>query len=650
MPQSSAATPGPPPAAPSLRERLTTLLPPSAADPATAATELLRAVIVRSNFIPGVRHRLGWRGVASCPSDPSCNTARVAGRGGVYGLALAEGPRPGSRDRAEARIFYFPHPDEDMAEGFSVQAGIHVQGPGYMDRVRDFAAHPDFAALFPVGAVEVACDPDAPFVVLGLTAPERHVILALDGVVVETPQGPVRLVPPGEADQDLHSLDAAMPLLRTLAASTAYCLDAAPDALVERRRSLPHFVYDAQGFHGTRPWKEGRERHLALGFSAPDEALVPAGGPWPEGPALSWRAPAPVPEAYAEEPWWSPHVPGASHSLDKAAMGIADPPRLVVLTGFLGAGKTSFLSRFIEQQAARNAFTAVIQNEIGAKGLDGRLVGQRYAVTELDEGCVCCSLAGSLRPALAEVLGAFQPDFVVLETTGLANPANLLDEIAEIGDQAAFGSVTTVVDAPLAAETLERHEVARSQIRLADVILLNKADLVPEAELEHIEARLRAMNPMAPVHRCEHGDVPASLLYGVNMRPARRPRLPLMGEAAHAATHEDDGIASLLLDQESPLDREAFLAWIDALPRGVLRAKGVLDLAGVGEAQVVQLVPGRLDLAPAGDADAGDRFLVLIGSGLDAVAPPARLRPRPAHAHHHHHHHHGPRDGRHAET
>ena len=150
-------------------------------------------------------------------------------------------------------------------------------------------------------------------------------------------------------------------------------------------------------------------------------------------------------------------------------MGITERPRLIVLTGFLGSGKTTFLTRFIEEQAAKNGFVAVVQNEIGKKGLDGKLLGQSYAVTEVDEGCVCCTLAGSLRSALSGILGEFQPDFVVLETTGLANPANLLAEIVDLDDMLDFASVTTLLDAACAPRALTEFEVARNQVQLADV-------------------------------------------------------------------------------------------------------------------------------------------------------------------------------------
>lgn len=117
------------------------------------------------------------------------------------------------------------------------------------------------------------------------------------------------------------------------------------------------------------------------------------------------------------------------------------------MTGFLGSGKTSFLNHFVEYQAERNAFVAIVQNEIDAKNLDTHLLGQHYAVTAMDEGCICCTLAGNLNMALVESVSGFQPDFVVVETTGLANPANFLSEISELEDHLDFCSITTTVDA-----------------------------------------------------------------------------------------------------------------------------------------------------------------------------------------------------------
>ena len=237
---------------------------------------------------------------------------------------------------------------------------------------------------------------------------------------------------------------------------------------------------------------------------------------------------------------------------------------------------------------------AVIQNEIGQKGLDGKLMGQHYAVTEVDEGCVCCTLAGSLRAALSGILSEFQPDFVVLETTGLANPANLLSEIADLDDLLEFASVTTVVDAAGAVRALDNHEVARSQVRLADVLLINKADLVSESSLDGLETRLRALNTAGTIHRVVQGDIPAAALYGVNFRntPSRpAPSLPLMGAqpTPHGRQHPK------LPHFHGRTQWIALLsarAW-PALPGKVLRAKGIVRFLDTDIPEVFQFVPGH---------------------------------------------------------
>ena len=101
-------------------------------------------------------------------------------------------------------------------------------------------------------------------------------------------------------------------------------------------------------------------------------------------------------------------------TLDKKILGIDQRPPLILLTGFLGSGKTSFLQHFIEYQTQRSRFVAVIQNEVGEVGLDGKLLD--YQVTEIDEGCVCCSLVGNLKRAVQGILSQFQPDTIILET------------------------------------------------------------------------------------------------------------------------------------------------------------------------------------------------------------------------------------------
>lgn len=593
---------------------LNTLLPPALlANPATAAAELPRALMTRVNFIPGVRHRLGWRGVRDCAKGRGGLTVRITGMPGVYGLHPLNTGQVDGTGLATFALFYFPAPDEDLVERFSVQAGIIAQAEDYLDRVREFTLHDDLRALFGVAVLEAYFRPETG-VSLALTAPQRDIVLALDGVVVQTSSGQVQAVEPGGEDQNLPAWDAAVPLFDALAASASYCLGLSPRSLMKSSRPGMRRAYG--GGNGLRSEAAPGVRDIRFGLGW--DMAVPANADM-KTTELCWAAPAPMPDEFGDAPWRSPDVPGAANSLDKRTMGITERPRLIVLTGFLGSGKTTFLARFIEEQAARNGFVAVVQNEIGQKGLDGKLLGQSYAVTEVDEGCVCCTLAGSLRSALSGILGEFQPDFVVLETTGLANPANLLAEVVDLADMLDFASVTTLLDAACAPRALAEFEVARNQVQLADVMILNKTDLVDEAALSCLETRLRELNPTAELHRTTHGDVPSSVLYGVNFRkPLRRPA-PLLAPMGHHATHGDAGIQNAIIEWEGSIERQAFQKSVASLPREVLRAKGIVRFSDSDIPEVFQYVPGHHALTPAGDVP-DTSFLVIIGQDASRVA------------------------------
>ena len=615
------------------------LLPPVAlADPGRAAALLPLSALLRINFVPGLRQRLNWRGMRECPHFPDSLTARVAGRAGIYGLTCLDSTTEEGIGRAEFSLAYFPAPEDESLDGFAVEACLAVLADGYIDRVRDFPAHPDLCGLFRIATLEFRLDLDGG-VALRVEAPDRAVIVACDGLTIDTSEGRRQAVEPGGCDKDLAAFDFAMPFVEALAASIGHALGATPCRLL--RHTLPgqRWFYDAAGAIAAEPAEDIREIRLVLGWGdAPPLAEAPAGAE----SELAWTAPEAPPAEYAGTAWWRADEVGARHSLDKTALGIQDLPKLIVLTGFLGSGKTSFLSRFIEYQAARNSFVAVVQNEIGEKGLDGNLLGQHYAVAEVDEGCVCCTLAGSLKMALSGILRDYQPDFVVLETTGLANPANLLAEIAELEEHLTFASITTVVDARLGVSTLGRYAVARDQVRLADVILLNKAGDVAEADLRALEAAIGALNPAATIHRADHGDISPAALYGVNAaarRPAADPGHECCGAhdhdhahdhhachhhgpSAEGHTHAHDGLGSRLWAPPAPIDGDTLRQALSALPPGVLRVKGLVDLAGEAAPHLCQYVPGSFTLAPSSpsESEGKDRFLVLIGEDIDTAA------------------------------
>jgi hypothetical protein len=234
-------------------------------------------------------------------------------------------------------------------------------------------------------------------------------------------------------------------------------------------------VYDAAGHHWGNLTNDSHEESLYLGYGKDGfKTIIEAN--WKTAVSfdqdVTWETGMAVIPQYKDALWWNAHQISDYKTLDKKFLSIDDRPQLIVLTGFLGSGKTSFLQHFIEYQVQLNRFVAVIQNEIGEMGLDGKLLDHDYAVTEIDEGCVCCTLVGKLKNAIHQILSSFHPDYIVLETTGLANPYNLLDEISEVEELVRFDSITTMVDGLNVVQSLTAHSVAREQIKF-----INKAQV-----------------------------------------------------------------------------------------------------------------------------------------------------------------------------
>ena len=186
---------------------------------------------------------------------------------------------------------------------------------------------------------------------------------------------------------------------------------------------------------------------------------------------------------------------------------------VTVLTGYLGAGKTTLLNRILSENHGKKY--AVIVNEFGEIGIDNDLIiGADEEVFEMNNGCVCCTVRGDLVRILEGLMkrkGKF--DAIIVETTGLADPAPVaqtffVDE--DVQNNARLDAVVTVADAKWLSERLKDAPEAKNQIAFADVIVLNKTDLVSESELAEVEARIRGINPYAKLHRTERCQVALS--------------------------------------------------------------------------------------------------------------------------------------------
>ena len=324
---------------------------------------------------------------------------------------------------------------------------------------------------------------------------------------------------------------------------------------------------------------------------------------------------------------------------------------VTVLTGYLGAGKTTLLNRILTEDHGKKY--AVIVNEFGEIGIDNDLiVGADEEVFEMNNGCVCCTVRGDLIRVVQGLMrrkGRF--DAIIIETTGLADPGPVAQTFFvddDVKAKSRLDSVTTVVDAKHILLRLSDSKVVREQIAFADQIVLNKADLVSEDDLKMIEARIRRMNPLAPIHRATRSNVPLDAILGrggfdleriVELEPEFLN--PAHGEAGHVhdehcghdhhhdghgntAQRHDDDIKGISLRLDKPVDGVMVTKWLNDLlaEQGpdILRAKGILDVKGEDKRLVFQAVhmilEGDLQRQWKPDEDRYSR-MVFIGRNLN---------------------------------
>jgi G3E family GTPase len=303
---------------------------------------------------------------------------------------------------------------------------------------------------------------------------------------------------------------------------------------------------------------------------------------------------------------------------------------VTVLTGYLGAGKTTLLNRILTEEHGKRY--AVIVNEFGEIGIDNQLVvGADEEIFEMNNGCICCTVRGDLIRIIGGLMkrsGKF--DAIVIETTGLADPAPVAQTFFvddEVKRRCSLDSVVTVVDAYHLLDRLEDSHEAEDQVAFADVILLNKCDLVTPEKLAEVESRIRRINRFAKIHRTTKCDIGLDSVIGLQSFDLSR-ILEIKPEFLTSDDHEhDEDVASRSFEVQRPIDRRRFEMWMGMILRemgaNILRSKGILNMAGESRRFVFQGVHMIVDGQPGRPWLAGEprrSQLVFIGRNLDASA------------------------------
>ena len=270
---------------------------------------------------------------------------------------------------------------------------------------------------------------------------------------------------------------------------------------------------------------------------------------------------------------------------------------LTLVTGSLGSGKTTLLRHILDHTSQR---IAILMNEFGEIAIDSRIVkGRNVRIAELDGGCVCCSLLGEFEAAVEEVLEKVDPEMILVETTGVAEPDALVFDIQESLPQVRLDGVIAIVDADAMVQYPQLGHTTRLQIEAADALLLNKIDLVSREELDAVEAALRRINERAVSLRACRCRVDTGLIFGVS-REEKKVEPP---RHVHQLEFE-----SFCYQTEAAFDRGCFERFAEQLSESSYRAKGFVRFPE--GSYLFNFVAGRWEMEPF---DQEKSVLVFIG-------------------------------------
>jgi G3E family GTPase len=303
---------------------------------------------------------------------------------------------------------------------------------------------------------------------------------------------------------------------------------------------------------------------------------------------------------------------------------------ITLLSGFLGAGKTTLLNRILNEHHGKRY--AVIVNEFAEEGIDNDLIiGADEEILEMNNGCICCTIRGDLILSLSKLIERNKDlDGVIIESTGLANPAPIIQIFLSEQNVNYFiklDAIVAVADAFHIDRQLVDYHETREQIAFADVILVNKIDLLKPGGLEKVVANIKNINPEAKLIKTVNCDAPIEELLNIDAfnldHMLGLHQLPV--KADHKHLHNSD-IKSVSLISYTPLDIDKFQSWFGGLlqtcGQDILRSKGIIEFAGIDERYVFQGVNMNMDASPMGawpnNCQRTSR-IVFIGRNLDRV-------------------------------
>lgn len=538
-------------------------------------------------------------------------------------------------------LYILPPQDSAILDRFPLQALSLALQPDYMSNVRQCSFPDQGLQAFAVANLYMGVREDGTGITLLLDADARYRVLSLDGLA--DPASGQWIIPPHSFEVDIPSYGLLWRFMTRLCHTFRLVFDAPIETNKAFASPNNNDVMSENTTENTlNPHSHFCHRSLVLtkklfahGRLA-DEWMQKDNAPLCHQIFTAFE----MGQAILDMRQWTSPKTMLPFAKDIQTEG-THKPLVHILTGFLGSGKTSFLREWLDYLQGRERYVGVIQNEFGQIGLDATLLRDDTHVEALDEGCVCCSLSDALLPGIQRLLANLPSEELILETSGLANPANVREALSQLSDLVAPGLIVSIADACLLSQQVQYNEagtaslplegVALAQLEEAHVVVLNKSDTVTPEQLGSIRDCLVCHNPDALYLSALYGRIPFAILDRlIDEGNAEKPKKSLFFRPMHLhnVTHAEEGYTSYSVPFTKSLAAEAILKAI-ADSRAV-RVKGIVQLTDYKDENgdvlegspwvVVQYAAGLCEFEPLPEGVTENAYLVFIGKNMNTIS------------------------------
>ncbi|XOB62434.1 CobW family GTP-binding protein [Campylobacterota bacterium DY0563] len=564
---------------------------------------LMRAFLIKANYDPILKKITGYKGMHQYNDSQECWTLKFDSKEGIYGLIQSQATEKNDSYESVFDIYYFPSPNEKELQNSSLIEEYIVNSEQFIEKVKGFSSFLEVYLNFKIAKLILNIPKDEKNFQIKYKVLNRIKTYTKDGIEdINNLTNNKYIISPNSIDKNFPSFKFILPFFNFFNTLLTRIIKKAPVDLKLKKTKVNAIVYDKEGIQSKKEDTNITKLEFTIDYNDNENININKDHSILHKLLLSGT--------------WSKLDLDLKNFINKQTNSLK--PKLIVVTGFLGSGKTNFLQNFIEFENQNSRFIGIIQNEIGKTGLDGKLLNYDYNIVEIDEGCVCCSMAGQLRSAITTLFDKRIPDTIILETTGVANPFNLLSEIDQLGDLIEFDSIITIVDANSYEKLNSSYLVFKDQVRAADVILLNKIDLLSKDELEKIENEINLQNRCAAVIKTVNCNInPNEVTNQAHLsNSTNHISTEFNEESTVFRTHLEDNISSIKKSVDKKLNREEFEKILKNIPKNILRVKGIVEFQNFTSQYVVQYVNGFYDIKEIEDGTKKEKFLIFIGEKI----------------------------------